>query len=108
MSSLVELATSDACQPLNFFRKLSPELKAEVDDYTLDKLPDHIIISMVKRYYMVDWVFRMSPNEATFIQKYCDDCEYFSIINYFEQIQPIYKEFFDATDYYKRYPEYLI
>lgn len=100
--------TDEDCLPLNFFRKLPPNIKVEIDEATLHLFSESMVKAMTNNYYMIDWTYRMSPTEWDKIMKMSDDFEYFSMLNMWETLQPIYKNLFASTDYYQRYPEFLI
>jgi len=50
----------------------------------------------------------MTPEKSAKIMNYGDDFEYFTMVDLWKAIQPVYRRFFEGTDYYQRYPEYLV
>ncbi len=106
--NFIEMTREKDCIPVNFFNKLPPKIKAEIDQYTLHRFSDEVKQLMIKDYYMIDYIFTMTPEKSAKIMNYGDDFEYFTMIDLWKAIQPVYRRFFEDTDYYQRYPEYLV
>jgi len=100
--------TVDECLPLNFFIKLPPHSKAEIDELTLHHFYPDLLKSMMNGYYLIDILYTLTPEKWDDITKYADDFEYHTILGLWNVMQPIYKNAMDSTDLYQRYPEYLV
>jgi len=93
---------------VNFFRKLPPEVKVEIDEYFLPELSDDTKNALLKNITLIGEVFKMTPNLAEYYTKYAQDCDYFRLLGFWEEISTVLVTIFNSTDYYERYPEYLV
>jgi len=100
--------SEEASIAVNFFRKLPPEVKVEIDEYFLSKLSDDTQAALLKNDRLLAEVFKMTPELAEYYTKYAEDCDYFRILGFWEEISIVLLDIFKLTDYYKRYPEYLV
>ncbi len=101
-------ATAEECKSLNFYDRLPIDAKVEIDDILVEKFGDDFLVQQQENATLLEVVYAMTPDRAIELTKYADDYMYFSVLNLYEHIQPIFQDLFENTNYFKEYPECLI